>query len=51
MVTLVAISAKVAQAAGAGWASVVVADGPRDDAVVAAARALTRTAATGISSA
>jgi uroporphyrinogen-III synthase len=50
-VTLVAISAKVAQAAGVGWAGVVVADGPRDDAVVAAARALTRTAATGISSA
>ncbi|KTW11047.1 uroporphyrinogen-III synthase [Sphingomonas sanguinis] len=49
--SLVAISAKVAEAAGSGWARVAVAAMPHDDAMIAAARALTRTAATGISGA
>lgn len=49
--SLVAISAKVAEAAGSGWARVAVSAMPHDDAMVAAARALTRTAATGISGA
>ncbi|MET4898463.1 uroporphyrinogen-III synthase [Sphingomonadaceae bacterium jetA1] len=48
-IALVAISAKTAEAAGPGWRSIVTADAPRDDAMVAAARTLTRTAATGIS--
>lgn len=50
-IALVAISAKVAEAAGPGWAALAIADLPRDAAMVAAARALTRTAATGISGA
>lgn len=49
--SVVAISAKVAEAAGSGWRHVALAAAPRDDAMVAAARALTRTAATGISGA
>jgi uroporphyrinogen-III synthase len=50
-VALVAISAKTAAAAGPGWQAVVIATAPRDDAMVAAARALTAAAATGISGA
>ncbi|MCT8000933.1 uroporphyrinogen-III synthase [Sphingomonas sanguinis] len=50
-IAIVAISAKVAEAAGSGWRAVAVAVAPRDEAMVAAARALTRTAATGISEA
>ncbi|WP_343528112.1 uroporphyrinogen-III synthase [Sphingomonas sp.] len=50
-VAIVAISAKTARAAGTGWRGVTVATAPRDDAMLAAARALTRTAATGISGA
>ncbi|WP_294233624.1 uroporphyrinogen-III synthase [uncultured Sphingomonas sp.] len=50
-IALVAISAKVAEAAGPGWAALAIANLPRDAAMVAAARALTRTAATGISGA
>lgn len=50
-VSLVAISAKTAAAAGPGWQAVVIGTAPRDDAMVAAARALTRAAATGISGA
>ncbi|KQO50317.1 uroporphyrinogen-III synthase [Sphingomonas sp. Leaf257] len=50
-VSLVAISAKAAAAAGLGWQTVVIATAPRDDAMVAAAQALTRAAATGISGA
>lgn len=50
-VTLVAISAKTAAAAGSGWRAVAIAEAPRDDAMIAAARALTRAAATGISGA
>ena len=49
-ISLVAISAKTAAAAGPGWQAVVIA-APRDDAMVAAARALTAAAATGISGA
>ena len=49
-IALVAISAKTA-AAGPGWQAVVIATAPRDDAMVAAARALTAAAATGISGA
>ncbi|MDZ7282448.1 uroporphyrinogen-III synthase [Sphingomonas sanguinis] len=50
-VSLVAISAKTAAAAGSGWRIVAIAEGPRDDAMVAAARALTGAAATEISGA
>ena len=50
-IAIVAISAKVAAAAGSGWRAVAIADAPRDEAMLAAARALTRTAATGISGA
>lgn len=50
-IALVAISAKTAAAAGPGWRAVALAEAPRDDAMIAAARALTRTAATGISGA
>ncbi|MBB3879470.1 uroporphyrinogen-III synthase [Sphingomonas pseudosanguinis] len=50
-IALVAISAKTAAAAGPGWRAVALAGAPRDDAMIAAARALTRTAATGISGA
>lgn len=50
-VALVAISAKTAAAAGTGWRTVAIATAPRDDAMVAAARALTGAAATGISGA
>lgn len=50
-VTLVAISAKTAAAAGSDWRTVAIAEAPRDDAMVAAARALTGAAATGISGA
>ncbi|WP_322964940.1 uroporphyrinogen-III synthase [Sphingomonas fuzhouensis] len=50
-VALVAISAKTAAAAGTGWRTVAIAEAPRDDAMVAAARALTGAAATGISGA
>ncbi|MDQ1157825.1 uroporphyrinogen-III synthase [Sphingomonas sp. SORGH_AS 950] len=50
-VAIVAISAKTAAAAGEGWAASRIAAAPRDAAMVAAARALTRTAATGISGA
>lgn len=50
-IAIVAISDKVAKAAGPGWRSVAIAAAPHDGAVVAAARALTRTAATGISGA
>lgn len=50
-VALVAISGRTAAAAGLGWRAVVIAEGPRDDAMVAAARALTGAAATGISGA
>ena len=50
-ISLVAISARTAAAAGPGWQAVVIATAPRDDAMVAAARALTGAAATGISGA
>ena len=50
-IALVAISAKTAAAAGNGWRAVALAEAPRDDAMIAAAQALTRTAATGISGA
>lgn len=50
-IAIVAISAKVAAAAGSGWRTTAIAEAPLDDAMVAAARALTRTAATGISGA
>ena len=50
-VSLVAISAKTAAAAGPGWQAAVIATAPRDDAMVAAARALTEAVATGISGA
>lgn len=50
-IAIVAISAKVAAAAGPGWWAVRIAGAPRDEAMVAAAQALTRTAATGISGA
>ncbi len=50
-IALVAISAKTAAAAGMGWRALAIAAAPRDDAMVAAARALTEAVATGISGA